>query len=77
MCRCRRRWIADSYSLGNGRNRFDAIEQAKKNAVRDVIFKGITDGKNECNNRPVLVKLMQDRNMKIISMLFLRMKESI
>ena len=39
---------------GNGRNRFDAIEQAKKNAVRDVIFKGITDGKNECNNRPVL-----------------------
>ena len=39
---------------GNGRNRFDAIEQAKKNAVRDVIFKGITDGKDECNNRPVL-----------------------
>ena len=39
---------------GNGRNRFDAIEQAKKNAVRDVIFKGISDGKDGCNKRPVL-----------------------
>ena len=39
---------------GNGRNRFDAIEQAKKRAVQDVVFKGISDGKNECNKRPVL-----------------------
>lgn len=29
---------------GNGRNRADAIELAKKNAVYDVIFKGITKG---------------------------------
>ena len=39
---------------GNGRNRFDAMEQAKKRAVQDVIFKGISDGKDECNKRPVL-----------------------
>ena len=26
---------------GRGKNRTDAIEQAKKNAVRDVLFKGV------------------------------------
>ncbi len=41
-------------SYGKGRNREDAIEQAKKNAVRDVIFKGITKGNNECNSKPLL-----------------------
>jgi len=39
---------------GNGRNRFDAIEQAKKNAVRDVLFKGIIEGKSDCNMKPVI-----------------------
>lgn len=39
---------------GSGRNREDAIEQAKKNGVRDVLFKGIKNGKTECNVRPVL-----------------------
>ena len=39
---------------GNGRNREDAIEQAKKNGVRDVLFKGIRNGKTECNVKPVL-----------------------
>ena len=39
---------------GSGRNRFDAVEQAKKNAVRDVIFKGIMDGKGQCENRPLV-----------------------
>ena len=39
---------------GNGRNRFDAMEQAKKRAIQDVVFKGISDGKDECNKRPVL-----------------------
>lgn len=39
---------------GNGRNREDAIEQAKKNGVRDVLFKGIRNGKQECNQKPVL-----------------------
>jgi hypothetical protein len=39
---------------GNGRNRWDAIEQAKKNAVSDVIFKGIIRGKSDCNKRPLI-----------------------
>lgn len=40
---------------GTGRNRFDAIEQAKKNAVKDVIFSGITEGKQECQVRSLIV----------------------
>jgi len=40
---------------GNGRYRFfDAVEQAKKNAIRDVLFSGITEGRQDCNPRPVL-----------------------
>jgi hypothetical protein len=39
---------------GSGRNREDAIEQAKKNGVRDVLFKGIRNGKPDCNMKPVL-----------------------
>lgn len=39
---------------GNGRNRTDAIEQAKKNAVRDILFKGVRGGKPECELRPVV-----------------------
>lgn len=41
---------------GNGRNASDALEQAKKNAVRDIIFKGITKGINECNPDPILLE---------------------
>ena len=41
-------------SWGTGRTREDAIEQAKKNGVRDVLFKGITAGRQECNQRPVI-----------------------
>ena len=39
---------------GTGRNRFDAVDQAKKNALREVIFKGIRKGSVECNQRPLL-----------------------
>ena len=39
---------------GYGKNRLDAVEQAKKNAVRDVLFKGIRNGKTECNVKPVV-----------------------
>ncbi|MFK7947149.1 MAG: hypothetical protein AB8G11_06155 [Saprospiraceae bacterium] len=41
-------------SWGQGRNYLKAIEQAKKNAVRDVLFKGINKGTNECNPRPLV-----------------------
>jgi hypothetical protein len=42
---------------GSGRNRFDAVEQAKKNAVRDVIFKGILEGKGQCDNKPLIIEV--------------------
>ncbi|MDR3268174.1 MAG: hypothetical protein LBT83_03810 [Tannerella sp.] len=42
---------------GNGRDRFDAGEQARKNAVRDVLFKGIIEGKDECYPRPLVAEV--------------------
>jgi hypothetical protein len=42
---------------GNGRNRSDATEQAKKNAVNDVLFNGILDGKQECDRRPLVTEV--------------------
>lgn len=39
---------------GNGNNKGEAIEQAKRNAVREIIFKGITAGDGECNKRPLV-----------------------
>ena len=39
---------------GKGRNRFDAIDQAKKNALYDVIFNGIRDGTGGCDLRPLV-----------------------
>jgi hypothetical protein len=33
------------------------MEQARKNAVRDVIFKGITKGKAECQIKPILTEV--------------------
>lgn len=41
-----------AYGYGNSKN--DAVEQAKKNAVRDVLFKGILKGKNECSPKPLV-----------------------
>jgi uncharacterized protein YceK len=42
---------------GNGRNRADAVEQAKKNAMRDVIFNGIREGKQDCNQKPIIFEV--------------------
>lgn len=42
---------------GNGRNRWDAIEQAKKTAVRDVLFNGIYEGKQDCEKRPIVAEV--------------------
>jgi hypothetical protein len=42
---------------GSGKNRADAVEQARKNAVRDVLFKGITEGKQECNVKPIITEV--------------------
>ncbi|HMK07059.1 MAG TPA: hypothetical protein VK476_05975 [Flavobacterium sp.] len=42
---------------GNGRNRADAVEQAKKNAIRDVIFNGILEGKQDCQQKPLIFEV--------------------
>ena len=39
---------------GQGRNRLDAVAQAKKNALYDVIFNGIRDGAGGCDVRPLV-----------------------
>jgi hypothetical protein len=44
-------------SWGKGKNKRDAIVQAKKNAVRDVLFKGISKGSKECDLKPVLIEV--------------------
>jgi len=41
---------------GEGNSKKDAIEQAKKKAVREVIFKGITRGVNDYHMRPLVVE---------------------
>ena len=49
-----------SYTLrawGTGRSQVDAMEQARKNAVRDVVFKGITKGKGGCQVKPILTEV--------------------
>lgn len=42
---------------GNGRNKLDAVEQAKKNAVRDVIFHGLESKNKGCNSKPLTYEL--------------------
>ena len=42
---------------GVGRNKKDAVEQAKKDAVRAVVFKGIRGGMSGCNTKPVLMEV--------------------
>lgn len=39
---------------GKGKNKAQAIETAKKNAIRAVLFKGINAGTGECNKRPLI-----------------------
>ena len=47
---------------GKGADKTDAVEQAKKNAVRDVLFKGVRNGKSECNQRPVVGAVNAQQN---------------
>jgi len=42
---------------GTGRNRFDAVAQAKKVALRDVLFKGIRKGQPDCNPKPLMTEV--------------------
>lgn len=42
---------------GSGINKKEATQQALKNAVRDVLFKGIHAGSKECGIRPLLLEV--------------------
>ncbi|MBP5505791.1 MAG: hypothetical protein J6X89_06800 [Bacteroidales bacterium] len=42
---------------GSGRNRTDAIEQAKKQAVYDVLFNGVIKGNHDYNMRPIMTEV--------------------
>lgn len=42
---------------GKGRNKKDAIEQAKKNAVYEVLFNGVIKGNNGYNQRPIITEV--------------------
>jgi hypothetical protein len=39
---------------GKGKNRIDALEQARKAAVNAIIFTGLRNGNTECDSRPLL-----------------------
>ena len=57
--------------FGTGKNKSDAVEQAKKNAVRAVVFKGITAGRAGCNMRPLLkeaILMVKSEYRKYVSM---------
>ncbi|NCC98963.1 MAG: hypothetical protein EOL95_04555 [Bacteroidia bacterium] len=41
----------------NGRNKTDAVEQCKKNAVNEVIFNGIKNGNGGCNKKPLITEV--------------------
>lgn len=42
---------------GKGRNRSDAIEQAKKDAVYEIIFKGVKKGNTRDKQRPIVTEV--------------------
>ena len=39
---------------GSGRNKADAIEQARKNAIHTVLFEGIRNGQGDCYVKPIV-----------------------
>ena len=51
--------------FADGRNRKDAIEQAKKEAVRAVVFKGLSTGKLQCELRPLLSEVNAERKYEV------------
>lgn len=42
---------------GKGKNRAEAIEQAKRNALRDIMFSGVFGGSGSCTVRPLVTEV--------------------
>ena len=36
---------------------YDAMQKARKNSVRDVIFNGVREGKQDCEQRPLVAEV--------------------
>ena len=57
---CIRMELDGSQSLiawGNGSSKSNAIENAKRIALRDVLFQGITDGRSDCISIPIILEV--------------------
>lgn len=48
-------------SFGTGKYKIDAIENGKIRALRDVIFKGIRSGKEDCQLKPLIVEVQAQK----------------
>ncbi len=63
-----------SYTLkawGSGRNNSDAVEQAMKNAVYEIIFKGIPDGDKSCSRTGLVIDAgTEGKNQEYFSIFF-------
>lgn len=58
-------------SWGKGSNKTDAIEQAYKDAINDVLFNGINKGSSECNLKPVLSEVnVKEKNEEYFNEFF-------
>ena len=44
-------------AFGTGKTEIEAIENAKKTAINDVLFKGIRSGKEDCRLRPLIIEV--------------------
>lgn len=56
---------------GNGKDKTEAIAQAQKKAIRDVLFAGILDGKSDCGSKPLLTEVnIQQKNEEYFNTFF-------
>lgn len=52
-------------SMGTGLDRKQAEADAYKNALRDILFKGIRNGTNDCSVQPLIVKPNAQENYEV------------
>lgn len=57
---------------GVGRNKQDAVEQAKKNAVQHVLFVGVRKGNKGCNTKALLLEVNAEQKYQYYFNLFFK-----
>ncbi len=50
---------------GTGRDRKEAEANARKNALHDIMFKGVRNGTSDCSSRPLIVKPNAEENNEV------------